>query len=148
MKKVVSEFFRRGLMACGFGPIVLAVLYLVLWREGVIETLTAGEVCLGIFSLSGLAFLVGGMNLIYQVERLPLMAAILVHGAVLYISYLVTYLLNEWLEWGIIPVLVFSGIFVLGYLVIWGIIYSIIKRKTAQVNEILKKKQQMREEPR
>ena len=147
MKKVVSEFFRRGLMACGFGPIVLAVLYLVLWHEGVIENLTAGEVCLGIFSLSGLAFLVGGMNLIYQVERLPLMVAILVHGAVLYISYLVTYLLNDWLEWGIIPVLVFSGIFVLGYLVIWAIIYSVMKRKTAQVNEILKKKQKAGEKP-
>ena len=30
MKKIISEFFRRGLIASGFGPIVLAVLYLIL----------------------------------------------------------------------------------------------------------------------
>ena len=30
MKKYVFEFLRRGFTACGFGPIVLAVLYLIL----------------------------------------------------------------------------------------------------------------------
>ena len=82
------------------------------------------------------------MNAIYQIEQLPLMVAILIHGVVLYISYLGTYLLNNWLEWGATPVLVFSGIFVVGYLAIWAVIYSIIKRSTARLNEMLKKKQQ------
>ena len=82
------------------------------------------------------------MNVIYQIERLPLMVAILIHGGVLYISYLATYLLNDWLEWGAIPILVFSGIFILGYLVIWAIIYCIIKKRTDRLNEILKQKQQ------
>jgi len=57
-----------------------------------------------------------------------------------------TYLLNDWLEWGVTPILVFSGIFVLGYLVIWAIIYSIIKRKTDKLNRILKQKQQRAED--
>ena len=97
MKRSVLEFVRRGLMACGFGPIVLAILYLILQHHGVIETLTVRQVCVGIFSISALAFIAGGMNAIYQVERLPLMVAILIHGGVLYLSYLGTYLLNEWL---------------------------------------------------
>ena len=140
MKKIVMEFFRRGLIACGLGPMVLAVLYLVLQRHGVVQTLTVDQVCLGIFSLSALAFIAGGMNVLYQIERLPLMVAILIHGGVLYLSYLGTYLLNGWLEWGSTPVLVFSGIFVLGYLAIWAIIYSITKKNTARLNEILKEK--------
>jgi hypothetical protein len=41
-----------------------------------------------------------------------------------------------------IPVLVFSAIFGVGYLIIWAIIYSIIKRNTEKVNEVLKKKQE------
>ncbi len=142
MKKNVLEFFRRGLIACGFGPIVLAILYLVLQRHAAVETLTVNQVCLGIFSLSALAFVVGGMNIIYQIERLSLMVAILIHGGVLYISYLSTYLINDWLEWSATPVLFFSGVFVLGYLAIWVVIYYITKRNTAKVNEILKKKQQ------
>ena len=142
MKKHVLEFIRRGLIACGLGPIVLAFLYLILQQQGIVDTLTVNQVCRGIFSLSALAFIAGGLNVIYQMERLPLMAAILVHGGVLYISYLGTYLLNDWLKWGKLPILTFSGIFVLGYLLIWVIIYSVMKRKTEKLNLILKQKQQ------
>ena len=117
------------------------MLYLILKYQGVIEALTVEEVCTGIFSLTALAFIAGGMNVIYQIERLPLMIAILIHGGVLYTSYLVTYLLNDWLEWGMIPVLVFSGIFVVGYLVIWAIIYSVIKKNIDRINKTLKEKQ-------
>ena len=142
MKKIIVEFLRRGVVAFGFDPIVLAILYLILQHQGVIETLTINQVCLGIFSLSVIAFIAGGMNVIYQVERLPLMTAILIHGSVLYISYLGTYLLNGWLEWGVIPILFFTGIFILGYLAVWAIIYSITKRNTEKLNEMLKKRQQ------
>ena len=142
MKKFVLEFLRRGLIACGIGPIVLAILYLILQQAAALETLSVNQVCIGIFSITALAFIAGGMNAIYQIERLPLMVAILIHGSVLYISYLGTYLINGWLEWGVAPVLVFTGIFILGYFVIWAIIYAIIKRNTARLNEILKKRRQ------
>ena len=142
MKKFVLEFLRRGFIAAGIGPIVLAIVYLILQHSADINTLTVHEVCSGIFSLTTLAFIAGGMNAIYQVERLPLMTAILIHGSVLYIGYLGTYPLNNWLDFGIIPIIVFTAIFVVGYIVIWAIIYSIIKRNTAKLNEMLKKKQQ------
>ena len=141
MKQFSLEFLRRGLVACGFGPMVLAILYLILQESAGLETLTVNEVCTGIFSLTALAFIAGCMNAIYQMERLPLMAAILIHGCVLYLGYLITYLVNDWLEFGTTPILVFSGIFVVGYLAIWAIIYCIIKRRTARLNEMLKQKQ-------
>lgn len=141
MKQFSLEFLRRGLVACGFGPVVLAILYLILQKSAGLETLTVKEVCTGIISLTALAFIAGGMNAIYQMERLPLMAAILIHGCVLYLGYLITYLVNDWLEFGTTPILVFSGIFVVGYLAIWAIIYCIIKRRTARLNEMLKQKQ-------
>ena len=142
MKRFVLDFFRRGLMACGFGPLVLAVVYGILQRCGVVETLTVHQVCVGILSLAVLAFVAGGMNAIYPIERLPLMVAILIHGAVLYLSYLGTYLLNGWLVWGALPVLIFTGIFAVGYLVIWVVIYCVIKRNTEKINAVLKQKQQ------
>ena len=140
MKKFVLEFVRRGFIATGLGPIVLAIVYLILKQSAAIDTLTVNQVCIGIFSLSALAFIAGGMNAIYQVERMPLMTAILIHGGVLYIGYLGTYLLNDWLDFGVIPIIVFTAIFVVGYIVIWAIIYSIIRRNTAKLNEMLKKK--------
>ena len=142
MKGHILDFLRRGMTACGFGPLVLAVFYLILKAQGLVETLTVDAVCLGIFSLSALAFIAGGMNVVYQIERLPLMAAVSIHGAVLYVSYLATYLVNGWLEWGTGPILVFTGIFVLGYLVIWAVIYSVIRRKTEHLNGMIRQKQQ------
>ena len=142
MKKFVLEFLRRGLIASGIGPIVLAIVYLILQQTAAVETLSVNQVCIGIFSITALAFIVGGMNAIYQIERLPLMVAILIHGGILYISYLVTYLLNDWLDFGALPIIVFSAVFVVGYIVIWAIIYSIIKRNTDQLNKMLKQKQQ------
>ena len=142
MKKFVLEILRRGLIASGIGPIVLAIVYLILQQTAAVETLSVNQVCIGIFSITALAFVAGGMNAIYQIERLPLMVAILIHGGILYISYLVTYLLNDWIDFGALPIVVFTAIFVVGYIVIWAIIYSIIKRNTAKLNKMLKEKQQ------
>ena len=142
MKKIVSHFLLRGLVACGFGPFVLAVVYLVLHQQGVVQTLAVNEVCTGIFSLFALAFVAGGMNAIYQIERVPVMLAILIHGVVLYVSYLIVYLVNGWLKWGFTPILVFSAIFLLGYLMIWAIIYSVNKKNTERINKQLKKRRQ------
>lgn len=141
MKGIVQDFFRRGFVALGFGPIVLAVLYLIIQRVSSIDTLSVNQVCLGIFSLSALAFIAGGMNVVYQIERLPLMLAIFIHGIVLYVSYLAVFLMNGWLEQGIEPFLIFSCIFVIGYLAIWVFIYYFTRRKTARLNEMLRKKQ-------
>lgn len=142
MKKYVSEFFRRGFMACGIGPIVLAVLYLILQRQAGLETLTVGEVCVGIFSISALAFIAGGMNVLYQIERLPLLLAILIHGVVLFFCYLFTYLVNGWLEQGTDPIMIFTVIFVIGYLLIWAFIYFVTERNTRSINEKLRQRQQ------
>ena len=142
MKKFIVDFLRRGMVACGFGPIVLAIVYLFLKAFGVVEVLTVEQVCIGIFSLTALAFIAGGINAIYQIERLPLMVEILLHGIVLYLGYLATYLLNDWLDVGPLPIIIFTAIFVVGYIVIWIIIYSLIKKNTAKLNESLKKKQE------
>jgi len=91
MKRFTLEFLRRGAIASGIGPIVLAIIYMILHQVAEVETLTVNQVCIGIFSLTALAFIAGGLNALYQIERLPLMVAILIHGSILYVSYLATY---------------------------------------------------------
>ena len=63
MKKFMLEFIRRGLVACGFGPIVLAVVYLVLREHAGVQMLPVSQVCVGIISLFFLAFIAGGMKI-------------------------------------------------------------------------------------
>ena len=141
MKHIIKDFLMRGMVAAGFGPLALVVFYLITAHHAGSEIISVSQVCTGILSLTALAFIAGGMNVIYQIERLPLMAAITVHGAVLYISYLATYLVNGWLEQGKKPILLFTVIFIAGYLAIWAVIYCITKRRTERLNEILKQNQ-------
>ena len=141
MKHIVKDFVLRGMVAAGFGPLALVVFYLITAHYAGLEALSVSEACTGILSLTALAFIAGGMNVIYQIERLPLMAAITIHGAVLYGSYLATYLVNGWLEQGKKPILLFTVIFIAGYLAIWAVIYCITKRRTERLNEILKQNQ-------
>ena len=142
MKRFLSDFLLRGLVATGFGPIVMAIVYLFLQKYAGVESLTVNQMFTGIFSLSLLAFMVGGMNTIYKIERLPLMWAILIHGAALYLCYLVTYLVNDWLDIGTTPILIFTGIFIVGYIVIWVVLYSVNSSKIKRINEMLRQKRE------
>lgn len=139
MKKFLKEFLLRGLICAGGGPLVLAVIYGILGAAGAAEAFTPREVCLGIVSITLLAFTAAGMTAIYQQEQLPLPIMILIHGGTLYISYILTYLINGWLQNSLMPVLVFTGIFVAGYALIWFIIYLIEKSKAEKLNKLLKR---------
>ncbi len=138
MKNFAKEFLLRGLIACGGGPIVLAIVYGILGATGTVSHFSPNEVCMGILTVTLLAFIVAGMTAIYQLEQLPLPTAILLHGGALYIAYILTYLINGWLQQQLIPILVFTGIFVAGYALIWLIIYCVTKTKTEALNRKLK----------
>ena len=135
MKKFFSDFFLRSLVAAAFGPPVLAIIYWILGFTGVAESLSPNEVALGILTIELLAFVVGGMGCIYQQEQLPLATAILIHGGVLYVAYIVIYLINGWLQRQLTPILVFSTIFVGGYALIWLFIYLFNKHRTRKINQ-------------
>lgn len=137
MREFWKGFFLRGTMAAGLGPLVLAAIYGTLGALGHVTLLTPRAVCLGILSVTVLAFVVAGMNAIYQVERLPLGMAIMLHGAGLYVAYIAVYLINGWLQKQLTAIFVFTGIFLTGYGVIWLIIFGITKRKTKKVNRLL-----------
>ena len=137
MKKFLSDFFLRGLVAAAFGPPVLAVIYWILGATGAVESLSPKEVALGILTIELLALVIGGMSAIYQQEQLPLATAILIHGGVLYAAYILIYLINGWLQRQMVPILVFTGIFVTGYGLIWLFIYLFNRRKTRKINRSL-----------
>ena len=138
MKKFGKEFLFRGLICAAGGPVVLAIIYGILGATGAVEAFSPREVCTGILTITLLAFVAAGMTAVYQQEQLPLAIMILLHGGALYISYMLTYLINGWLKTSLIPILVFTGIFVAGYAVIWLIIYRITKAKTKKLNRLLK----------
>lgn len=134
MKKYISEFCKRGLMAAAGGPVVLAIVYGILGATGTVQSFTPAEVCLGILTVTFMAFIAAGITMVYGIEELALFPAILLHGIVLYLDYILIYLLNGWLQSQLVPILIFTGVFVAGYAIIWGIIYFVTRRTTDRLN--------------
>lgn len=141
MKTFWKEFLLRGLICAAGGPVVLAIIYGILGATGAAELISATAVCMEILTITLLAFVAAGMTAIYRQEQLPLPIMILIHGGALYIAYLLTYLLNGWLEKSLLPILVFTGVFTAGYALIWLVIYLIENAKAHKLNKMLKQQE-------
>lgn len=135
MKPLVKEFCRKGLMAAAGGPVILAIVYYFLGKYGVISALSVGEVVRGILTVTVLAFIAGGIPVVYQAERLSLMTATLIHALVLYADYILIYLFNGWLKYAKPPIAVFTVIFFAGYALIWLFIFHGIKTNVKKLNQ-------------
>lgn len=139
MKPFWKEFFLRALVAMGFGPIVLSVIYCILGAGGTIQTLGCLEVAKGYLSITAMAFIAGGITAIYQTEWIPLPFAIATHCCVLYADYLIMYLFNDWIPKNFRALGVFTAVFVGGYALIWLLIYLIHKKRIQALNQSLSK---------
>ena len=137
MKKFWKEFLFRGLLFAWGGPVILALIYGVSGAAGTVESFSPREVCMGILSITLLAFTAAGMTAVYRMEQLPLPMMILLHGGALYIAYILTYLLNGWLQNALVPILVFTGIFAAGYALVWLVIYLVEKARADKLNKLL-----------
>ena len=144
MKSIIKRYYKgfllRGIISMGFGPIILSIIFASLGLSGLVEKVSVLEMCLGIVSISMLAFISGALTMLYQIEEIPLVWSILAHGVVLYTAYTVVYIVNGWLKPGIIPFVVFTLIFVVSYIIIWATIYLITKKQTDKLSEIIKNK--------
>ena len=140
MKKFITEFTKRGLMAAAGGPVILAIIYGILGWTGVVETLTTDEVFRGILSITLMAFIAAGITGIYPLEQLPLISAIFIHGGILYLDYLIIYLFNDWLPGSPASVGLFTGIFFVGYALVWLCIYLIHKSSAKRLTNALTSK--------
>lgn len=139
MKKCILDFMKRGLLASAGGPLVMAIVFFILGCNGTVETLDVFDVVKGILSVTLMAFIAAGITAVYQVEQLPLPIAIGLHCIALYFDYLLIYLFNGWLLNQLIPILIFTGSFLIGFAVIWLFVWLNIRKKASTLNSKLHK---------
>lgn len=135
--KYVKEFLKRGLMVCAAGPVIMAIIYGILGATGAVNSVTPEKVCVEILTVTAMAFIAAGITVVYIIEKLPLVWAILIHSIVLYADYLGVYLLNNWIPMKPLTIAIFTAIYIVGYAIIWLCIYCSIRNKTAKINQKL-----------
>ncbi len=139
MNNYAKEFFKRGLIFGGFGPIVMAIIFYIisLCTEGF--SVNGGEVLLAIVSTYILAFVQAGASVFNQIEHWSIPKSLLCHFGLLYIAYVGCYLLNSWIPFEPMVVAIFTAIFVVSYFVIWITVYLCVKAAERKMNKKLAK---------
>lgn len=134
----MREFFMRGLIFGGFGPIILAIIYFIVSKLESGITFSGVETLLGVVSVYLLAFVHAGASVFNQIEEWGLNKSIACHFSALYLAYSVCYLINSWIPFDIKVFLIFTAIFVAVYFVIWTVVFLCVKKSSKNINEKLK----------
>ncbi len=131
MNIYAKQFLQRGLAFGGFGPMVAGIVLALI--PGV--TLTGSQVLLAVVSTYVLAFVQAGASVFHQIEHWPLPKALLCHFGLLYVTYSLCYLLNSWIPFEPMVLMIFTVIFVVGYFLIWGIVYLCVRAASHHLND-------------
>jgi hypothetical protein len=134
----VRDFFFRGLLFGGFGPIIAGIVYLILHLTLQDLTLTGLQVFTVIVSTYLLAFVHAGASVFNQIESWPLAKSTLCHFGLLYIAYVLCYVINSWIPFEPMVLGIFTAIFAVGYAVIWLAVYVSIRVTVKRLNRSLR----------
>lgn len=137
MNKYLKEFFHRGLIFAGFGPIVVGIIYAIVSADKGIK-FEGKEVLFAILSTYLLAFIHAGVSVINSIEHWSTAKSSIVHLLLLYLAYLSCYLLNNWIPFQWLVVIIFTVAFILTYFIVWASVYFIDKKTALNLNKKIK----------
>ncbi len=139
MNPYVKEFFKRGLIFGGGGPLVLGIVYLILSYTLEDFSLKGTDVFIGILSTYLLAFVHAGGSIFNQIEHWPISKSLLFHFLTLYLAYSICYLINAWIPFNPLMLLLFTVIFTATYFIVWITVVLVIKLTEKRLNRNLKR---------
>lgn len=135
MKKYIKEFLLRGLIFGGFGPIILGIIIYIISLTEQNFVLSAPQLLLGIVSIYLLAFVQAGASIFNQIENWSIPKSLFFHFGTLYIAYSLCYVVNSWIPFEPMVLVIFTVIFVLVYFAVWLTVYLIIKAASKKMNK-------------
>ena len=137
-RSYLKEFFHRGLMFGGFGPIIAGIVYYIISLSVRDLSIGGAEMLTAIVSTYLIAFAHAGSSVFHQIEEWSAAKAMLCQLGSLYISYTACYLVNSWIKPDLTVIAIYTLAFVALYLIIWGTVRVIIKANIKKMNKALR----------
>ena len=138
MNKYLKEFLHRGLMFGGLGPIIAGIVFAILGATLDDFHIDGWQILLAITSTYLLAFVQAGVSVFNRIEHWALSKTLACHFLTLYLSYSITYVVNTWIPFEPMVLVIFTAIFAVTYAVIWITVYLIVKATAKRVNKNLR----------
>ncbi|MEE1153558.1 MAG: DUF3021 domain-containing protein [Acutalibacteraceae bacterium] len=137
MNKHLKNFLQRGSTFGGLGPIVAGIVYAIIEACGVDIALTGSEICIAIISSYILAFVQAGASVFNEIDEWPLPKSLLCHFSSIYVTYSLCYIVNKWIPFEPMVLIIFTAIFVIIYFIIWTSVYVSVKSTSKKLNSKL-----------
>ena len=138
MKKHIINFLHRGLIFGGFGPIIAGIVFFILSKTIDNFSLSGSQLLISIVSTYVLSFIHAGSSVFYQIDEWAIWKSLALHFSSLYLSYTSCYLINSWIPFIPIAIVIFTIVFILTYLIIWLAVCISLKVVSKRFNEKLK----------
>jgi hypothetical protein len=105
--------------------------------SGVELVLDGVDLFIAIVSIYLLAFVQAGVSVFNQIESWSVARSLFFHLSSIYLAYVVTYLVNTWIPFEPIVILIFTAVFVIAYFAIWLTVYFVTRAVTKKMNNRL-----------
>ena len=137
MNRYLKSFLQRGLIFGGFGPIVVGIVYMILSFSIADFSVGGVEMFAAIISTYILAFIHAGASIFNQIDGWPIAKSLLFHFGSLYLAYTLCYVINSWIPFNLIGLLIYTAGFVLVYIVIWLTVVIVVGKTGKRINACL-----------
>lgn len=141
MNYYVKEYIKRGLIFSGLGPVVAGIVYMIIEKSGMDLKLSGTEVLLAIISTYVMAFVQAGASTFNTIESWGKAKSLFFQMSSIYVVYICGYLINRWIPFDWIIILIFTISFIVCYLIVWFTVYFIVRKETKKLNEKLEERQ-------
>ncbi len=140
MKKFyLLEYLKRGALFAGLGPIILGIVYAIIDASLSSFSLGGSEVLIAIISTYILAFVQAGASVFNEIDSWSVAKSLACHFSTIYVAYILCYVVNSWIPFEPIVILIFTAVFIAAYFIIWLTVYLIIKKTSQKCNATLSK---------
>lgn len=139
MNIYVKEFFKRGFMFSGLGPVTAATVIFIISRFETDIRLDGVQVLIMAASTYILAFVQAGATVFNQIEHWSVPKSLACHFSSLFAVYVLCYLVNTWIPFDINVILIFTLIFVITFFIIWTAVFLAVRHLSKKLNKNLRK---------
>ena len=138
MNKYLKEFLIRGLIFGGFGPIIAGIVFAILEKTLDSFYIDGYRILLAIVSTYLLAFLQAGASVFNRIEHWPLPKSLACHFITIYLAYSLAYIVNSWIPFEPMVLVLFTAIFALTDAIIWVSVDLAVRATEKRLNKKLK----------
>ena len=122
----------------GLGPMVAGIVFAILGATIKDFHIDGWQILMAIVSTYLLAFVQAGASVFNQIENWGIAKSLACHFGSIYAVYMLTYVVNSWIPFEPMVVVIFTALFAVMYAVIWLTVFLVIRKTEKKLNKKVK----------